>query len=61
MKCLFCGQMITPEESLIGLRSGYTFQCENRCCGAIYDSVGPKIPNIIVRYRPINHQELDFG
>jgi len=64
-KCIFCGEEITPEEAMIDSKTrrvpGYTFQCENLGCGAIYDSVGPKIPDIRVRYKPIIHQELDFS
>lgn len=62
--CIFCGEMITPEESLIPGktkdRNGYLFQCENEICQAIYESVGPKIPDIRVRQRSISRQELNF-
>ena len=60
VECIFCGEEIEPEPTFLGTAatttkgegSGYLFQCENPLCGAIYTSLGNKIPNIKVYSRP---------
>lgn len=51
--CIFCGEEIEPEETRVDdggeYRDGWLHQCDS--CGAIYSSVGTKIPRIIVYER----------
>lgn len=49
--CLFCGAEIFPE-ACGSDHAAYLFQCEVIECGAVYESQGPKIPNIKVYNRP---------
>jgi hypothetical protein len=55
-KCLFCGDIVTPEEGYDSFRSKdgvyYIFQCNNIYCDARYESFGLKIPRIDVQARP---------
>jgi len=60
-KCIFCGEVITPEEAWDDKHYIYNFQCDNPLCEAEYDSRGKHIPDITVRHRPNkSNMELDF-
>jgi len=51
--CVFCGEEIEPEEFGSNY-DAWLFQCDNRACGAVYQSFGKVIPNIDVYF----HQEF---
>ena len=50
--CIFCGNLIFPEEGFKDPNIYYIFHCENAECQAIYESRGKKIPKIYVYYNP---------
>lgn len=65
-ECIFCGEVIEPEESIISAGEsktpvdGWTFSCDNMACGAVYESKGKYAPVITVRCRPQGPKELFF-